>query len=446
MTDTGPLNRLTTLFTPDINSSSAARQGLQRLLLLRTLVTLCSVGGALVFAGLSHVQVPLILIAGLPAAIGVSLLLGLWRLKRARMITSGELCAHLSLDLVFLIMAIYYTGGASNPLISYLLVLLAVAATLLRQGQVNLFAAATIVIYTSFLVSELGGGSGGDGSDQQRITFELHLVGMWVTFVVSAVLITVFITRMAAGIRSRELTLAHARENEMRNEQLVAIGTLAAGTAHALGTPLSTMSVLLGELKREAGEPDTDRSALQEDIALLQQQVGRCRESINQLTRFYHKSGPDAGELTLDEFFDDIKDYIVNVHPRARTRFDLPEQSGQWQVASDITLRHAIVNIMENAIKAADNEVRVTLSIDAQKDRPVTITVRDDGPGIPEQVMEQLGEPFISTHRESMGLGIFLANAAVQRGGGAIEMYNLREGGAMTIVHLPARPVHGDAG
>ena len=158
----------------------------------------------------------------------VSVTLGTWRLFSATVIRSLELFAHLMIDVLFLVLVLLTVGGASNPLISYLLVLLAVGATFLTQRHANLFAIGSILIYTLFILMDLRT----DYTDSDAMmNFQLHLVGMWAIFVVSAILISVFVTRMANTIRERELTLTQSRENEMRNEQLVAIGTLAAGTA-----------------------------------------------------------------------------------------------------------------------------------------------------------------------------------------------------------------------
>ena len=106
-------------------------------------------------------------------------------------------------------------------------------------------------------------------------------------------------------------------------------------------------------------------------------------------------------------------------------------------VSSDLTLRHAVINIIENAIKAATSVVTVTVEIADAPGSLLEIVIQDDGPGIPATVMENMGEPFISTRKDSMGLGIFLANAAMQRAGGNIEMFNLKSGGAMSIIRLP---------
>src|SRR5690554_586201 len=300
-----------------IGGRSASRQALQRLMLLRLLVTILSVAGAVIFHAFSPLAIPVLELAALVGLILLSIVLGFWRLNRAMVISQKELFAHLVMDVVFLVAILFYTGGASNPLISYLLVLLAVGATLFSQLQVNTFALGCVLLYTSFLISELRSGH----TDHMMMNFQLHLVGMWVTFVVSAGLITVFVTHMASAIRSRELTLAKARENEMRNEQLVAIGTLAAGTAHALGTPLFTMSVLLTDLDK-LDEEQLRQAAIKPDITLLRQQVTRCKDSLNQLTLFYNKAGARHGEsVPLTSFLGDLQDYIVNIHPKASVSF-----------------------------------------------------------------------------------------------------------------------------
>ena len=222
----------------------------------------------------------------------------------------------------------------------------------------------------------------------------------------------------------------------MRNEQLVAIGTLAAGTAHALGTPLSTMAVLLTELDKLDTE-QLKNSEIKEDISVLRQQVTRCKYSLAQLTRYYNKDNPEQEEkVLLSEFVNDIKDYILNIHPSASIEFKI-DCTDNPKVTSNLSVRHAVINIIENGIRAAKNHVDVSFNITADSPPQFEISINDDGSGIPTKVMENMGEPFISGRKESMGLGIFLANAAVQRLGGTIEMFNLKIGGALTLIKLP---------
>ena len=422
----------------NLDERSSIRQGLQRLLLLRSFVAASGLVIFLLFQALSNLQGPVAFILSIVMAIFASVIFGIWRLRAASVISNAEVFGHLLFDVFFLVLLLVNTGGASNPLISYLLVLLAVTATLLPKPYVNSFAISGIAIYTFFIFLDFQV-EHQQNMKGQEMSFQLHLVGMWVIFVVSAILISVFITRMASTIKVREATLAKSRENEIRNEQLVAIGTLAAGTAHALGTPLSTMAVLLTELDR-SDVNDLNINDVKEDISLLKQQVTRCKNSLAELTRYYNKDSSESNlPVLLSVFSAEIKDYIINIHPTSKIDFDTA-CAPDIKVASDLSLKHAIINIIENSIKAANNKVLVRFSTSESISDQLEIAISDDGPGIPAEVLEKVGEPFISMRKESMGIGIFLANAAVQKLNGTIELFNLKQGGAKTLIKLPLPP------
>ena len=428
-------SNLLKLLAPVQDSDAAPnRVGLQRLMLLRGFVTAIGLVGLALLQPFSSIDVPLNAIAVLSCAVAASLVFGYWRLRRGASIAPLELLGHLLIDVSLLVGLLWLTGGISNPLISYLLVLLAVSATLLPRFMVIGFAMASTALYTFFLLLDLSSDQQmAMSGDMQEMTFQLHLVGMWVIFVVSAALITVFITRMAEGIRRRELTLAKAREEALRSEQLIAIGTLAAGTAHALGTPLSTMSVLLSDLDELATE-NLGVPEVKEDISVLRQQVTRCRNSLTQLTRYYHKDeGRSEQTIPISAFIEDVRDYLTNIHPRSNIQITLYHIDNK-HLNSDLSIKHALINIIENGIKAAKDKVTLELRVSGAD---LTITIADDGPGIPAEVMENLGEPFISVRNQGMGLGIYLANASISRLGGSIEMRNRVEGGAVTRITLP---------
>ncbi|MFT4671284.1 MAG: two-component system sensor histidine kinase RegB [Pseudohongiellaceae bacterium] len=423
------------LMLDNLDERSSIRQGLQRLLLLRSFVAASGLVIFLLFQALSNLQGPVAFILSIVMAIFASVIFGIWRLRAASVISNAEVFGHLLFDVFFLVLLLVNTGGASNPLISYLLVLLAVTATLLPKPYVNSFAISGIAIYTFFIFLDFQV-EHQQNMEGQEMSFQLHLVGMWVIFVVSAILISVFITRMASTIKVREATLAKSRENEIRNEQLVAIGTLAAGTAHALGTPLSTMAVLLTELDRSHVN-DLNINDVKEDISLLKQQVTRCKNSLAELTRYYNKDSSESNlPVLLSVFSAEIMDYIINIHPTSKIDFDTA-CAPDIKVASDLSLKHAIINIIENSIKAANNKVLVKFSTSESITDQLEIAITDDGPGIPAEVLEKVGEPFISMRKESMGIGIFLANAAVQKLNGTIELFNLKQGGAKTLIKLP---------
>jgi len=196
------------------------------------------------------------------------------------------------------------------------------------------------------------------------------------------------------------------------------------------------MAVLLTELDKLDAE-ELKSNEIKEDISVLKQQVTRCKHSLTQLTRYYNKDNPEQEEnVSLSLFVNDIKDYILNIHPSASIEFNI-DCDDDPEVASSLSVRHAVINIIENGIKAAQAHVDVNFKVSGENPPQFEISINDDGPGIPAKVMESMGEPFISGRKESMGLGIFLANAAVQRLGGTIEMFNLKIGGALTLIKLP---------
>jgi two-component system sensor histidine kinase RegB len=431
----GWFGKLSVLGLTDNVQSGILRVGLQRLLLLRIFVTFLSVLALAILENLTPISAPLPLMGILLITLGVSLLAGFWRLKTAKVISHYEFFAHLLIDVLVLIVLLSVAGGASNPLISYLLVLLAIVATLLPPIFAFIFAISGILIYSFFLIRDLNvDHSDSMASMQQGQIFELHLVGMWVIFSVSAILISFFLTRLSSAIREREIMLSEVRENELRNEQLVEIGMLAAGTAHAIGTPLSTMSVLLAEIDLSL-QQRVNAESLKEDILTLRQQLSRCKSSLNELVHYYHKDNPKEEEnWLLSDFVSELTDYVTNIHPGSQVEFVLETEDDPYLTA-ELSLRHAVINIIENGIKAAAQKVEVRIS--SPEGSRLEILVTDDGPGMPTEVMEKMGEPFISTRKDSMGLGIFLANAAVQRLGGEIEMYNLQQGGATTLISFP---------
>lgn len=162
-----------------------------------------------------------------------------WRTFNDEQVSACELSGQLCVDLAALAILLYLSGGAANPLIYFLLVPVAVAALSLPGILTAAVALLAIALYSllmwQFLPLPV--------ADAARAT-RLHLAGMWLTFVVSAVMIAWFVARMTASIHERDSRLAAAREQALRDERMVALGALAAGAAHELGTPLATMVVV----------------------------------------------------------------------------------------------------------------------------------------------------------------------------------------------------------
>src|SRR5262245_50464018 len=186
-----------------------------------------------------------------------------WLRSRRTHVSEAELFLHLLLDVATLSGLLYLSGGSTNPFVSLYLLPLVIAATTLPPHYAGSMAAVTAVSYALLFFFYLPLTPAHSG--HAEVDFHLHVIGMSVNFLLSAGLIAFFVARMAQTIRARDTELARQKEIALRNERIVALGTLAAGAAHELGTPLSTMAVILTELAQD----HVDEPELSRDLATL---------------------------------------------------------------------------------------------------------------------------------------------------------------------------------
>jgi signal transduction histidine kinase len=172
---------------------------------------------------------------------------------------------------------------------------------------------------------------------------------MWLNFVISVGVVAFFLTRMALALKDRERELAAAREGALRNEQILSLGTLAAGAAHQLGTPLGTMAVVVRELELNHG----DDAELQEDLLLLREQVDRCKQTISQILASTGQGRDESlRSLALDAYLHRLLDEWQIIRPHARISVTLQGEQPAPLVAADRTLEQAILNLLDNAADA----------------------------------------------------------------------------------------------
>ncbi|HSH49115.1 MAG TPA: ATP-binding protein [Halomonas sp.] len=370
-----------------------------------------------------------------PAVIGVILLMGLinlatwWRLGRPRDVTHREYLAHLLIDVAGLTLLFYFTGGSTNPFINYFLIPVTVAAATLPWRHAWTIAGASLLAYSVLMftyhpVPQLA-------MPHRGSSLNLHTLGMWLNFALSAGLVTFFVYKMALALRVKDQTLSRTREAALRSEQVLAVATQAAGTAHELGTPLSTMAVLLAEMREEAD----DGSPLARDIELLRQQVDTCKSRLQHLV-----DSADRRRLATAEVQDAqrwlgavVQRWLV-LRPDVSHRMETTGLRSPPLIRVDNTLDQALTNLLNNAADANPNDIRIQLDWNAEE---VVIDIRDHGPGVPLSIADQLGETFVSTKGKGMGIGLFLTHATINRLGGAVRLYNHPEGGTLTEVILP---------
>ena len=371
--------------------------------------------------------IAMLLVIALLAAVN---LLTLLRLRSARPVTSPELFAQLSVDVVVLSLLLYYAGGSTNPFVSLYLLPLVIAAATLPAAYTWSMAALTTACYSWLMIYHIPLPQKEMEMDNP---FNVHVMGMWMGFVISAMVVAFFVVRMANAVRSRDELLAEVREEILRNERIVALGTQAAGAAHELGTPLSTMAVVIHELQHASSES----AELHDSLSLLDEQVRLCRRILDKMLSNAQEGGASRLQAA-DEFMAEVLNEWQLLRPAAQYRYKGEERMPAISV--DVTLRAALMNLLNNAMDASKLEIEISALCNGTQ---FIVEIRDEGPGLSEEVTLKAGSAFFTTKPEGRGLGLFLANATIERMGGSVRLYNREGGGATTEISLPI--AQGDA-
>jgi len=408
---------------------SASRQNLWRLTWIRLLV-LAAQAATLGFAYLSD----MVTLAWLPLLVLLALSLSMCVLTSLRLrcswpVTELEFALHLVMDLFVHSGLLYYVGGSTNPFVAYYLVPLTIAAATLPWLYSVVLSGLALSGYTALLIWYRPLPLQGEHIDDLLIN--LHLFGMWLNFVLSAAFITFFVSKMSEAVREQDQLRAARREDSMRDQQLLAVATQAAGAAHELSTPLSTMSVLLTEL-RHAHCDETD---LQEDLTLLQEQIKLCKGTLQQLVRAAEADRRQTIEKhSVADWLEGSLNRWHLMRPEATYRYQLIAEGAAPMLLLPVDLTQALLNLLNNAADACPDNLMIQLCWDSQW---IIITIRDYGGGVPLAIAEQLGKPFFTTKGKGFGLGLFLSQISVSRVGGTVKLYNQDGGGTLTELRLP---------
>lgn len=415
--------------TPDASEHAKGSRDLHRLFVLRSLVVGFELAALLGASLLTELRLP---IAWLIALIGTLLLTNIWtwrHIARARPVGEAEFFLLLSIDVLALTGVLYLTGGAGNPFAWFLLLPLIIAATVLSPAATWLMAALTTACYSGLMVDFQPLST--SGSPHHDAQFSQHVFGMWFGFVWSAALIAWPVVGMAKTLRERERLLTEAREQALRDKQLVALGTLATGAAHELGTPLATMAVVVGELERQAHLSARDRGRLR----LLRDQIGRCKQALATLSATAGETRAEAGGLvTVESFLDQLVQQWRAQRPGVELNTDFRPASGNAVMIGERTLQQSLVNLLNNAADASTTDLRLNAGWDNQSLR---LEILDRGPGLQPQSQPVPGERQASGKEYGMGLGLFLTHATLKRLGGDITLSARAGGGTRTCVTLP---------
>ena len=333
-------------------------------------------------------------------------------------------------DLFQLTFLLYLTGGISNPFSFLMIVPTIVSSTFLSMGTTIILSTLTIISlfflknYHEIL----------PGLDAYNISFpEYYLEGILISIIIGLIFLSYFGIRFSGETKKRTEASEKLKQVMAREYQLDSLGGLAAAAAHSLGTPLATILVVAKELKKELG----DRSKHSKDLDLLVSQSKRCSDILRRISR---KEIEDDQFINIVKVEDLLEEIIISFKETSNVKIDLisNEDSNKINIKREPELVYGLRNFIGNAVKFSKSRVKIFLR---SNEKTIEIKINDDGPGIPEDIIEKIGEPYIKSKSKELssssglGLGTFLGKTLLERKNAKLVFRRNEElGGALILI------------
>lgn len=405
------------------------RIDLRQLLALRALAVAGQAATVAVASGVAGISLPvaeltavIVLLAAFNAAVW-------WRNRPHYEAGPGIAAGHLAVDVLALTALLYLSGGATNPFVTLFLLPLTIAATTLPASWTWLLTALTAGCYSLVLVVYRPM----DWPGAAAAAFDLHVVGMWLAFMLSAGVVAVFVVGMARRLRRRDRALARERERARQDREVVALGSLAANSAHELGNPLATIDLLALELDEQLAAGETLE---RETVARLRGEVGRCTAVLGRLSRAAGGLGETGGGLLpVDRYVEGLLQQWRREHGRTTIEWACSGPRPGPVIHADQPLRKAIESILDNAAEASPDP----LACEARWcDRHLAVAVHDRGSGPPTGTPIP-GACVASAKASGLGIGLFLARRVIERFEGSLRLEPRPGGGTTARIEIPLR-------
>jgi len=328
----------------------------------------------------------------------------------------------LAVDIAELAVLLFLTGGLQNPFAFLFLGPVVISATTL-PARMTLMLAAFAMVCATVLMFWHGPLPWYPSEEAQELP-QPYMIGVWLALILCIGYISVYAWQVLG--ESRRLTEAlTATEMVLSREQhLTQLDGLAAAAAHELGTPLSTIALVARELQKALG-PDSPHA---EDVKLLREQAQRCGDILGKLSQL-----PGGGEPFERMKLSALIEEVVAPHRNFGVAIAIAirkEGGDEPEVARNPAIMYGLGNLVENAIDFARERVEIAADWSGDK---VTVTINDDGPGFPPEIMDRMGEPFVTGRRlrqraanenPGLGLGFFIAKTLLERSGASLALEN----------------------
>ena len=332
-------------------------------------------------------------------------------------------------DLLQLSILLYLTGGILNPFSFLLIIPAIVSSTFLSMGTTIILSVITsfmLFLLTHFYLSLPG------MHENIFIVPNFYKFGILTSILIGLIFLSYFGIRFSGETKKRSEALNKLQEVIAKEYELESLGGQAAAAAHSLGTPLATISVVAKELKKEIG----DNKDVSKDIDLLISQTKRCSEILKKISK---KQIEEDNFLSSTRIEDLLEEIINSFKETSSKQIDLHVEEDQNKINIQRTpeINYGLRNFIGNAVKFSKSKVQINLT---SNDKIVEVEINDDGPGIPEDIINKIGEPYIKSKSKELssnsglGLGTFLGKTLLERQGTNLKFKRKGKLGGASVV------------
>ena len=398
---------------------------IQRLFLLRTVAILIQLLTVLTVYFVMSLQIALLPLMVVIIVESLFHFLSIMVFRR-RDAGNAAIVFQLVADVIFLTILLSLSGGATNAFVSLLLLPIVIAAVSLPAGYLLFISLSAITSYSILLLTL-------PEHTMHNMDMSNHFIGMWANFLLSVLVVSFVVGAMARVITNRERAIALQREDQLKSEQLLALGVASAQVTHQVATPLANIQLLYEELVEDYPEHEAVL-AMAQPLAACTDQLGYFRSLATSIRE------NKKAQLSVVELLDELVDQM-HFHFPEQTLSIIQHEEVHAMIESDAMLLPALLNLIQNAIRAnqENKEHEITLTV-TQINQELSLQIRDFGLGI-EANMNQaqravLGEKMVASE-SGLGMAVFLSNSTFHRLGGKLKLINHSEQGCIALVTLP---------
>ena len=342
-------------------------------------------------------------------------------------------------DLIQLSALLYLTGGILNPFSFLLIIPAIVSSTFLSMGTTIILG-----VITSFMLFLLGHFYISLPGMDETIFYvpNFYKFGLLTSILIGLIFLSYFGIRFSGETKKRSEALNKLQEVIAKEYELESLGGQAAAAAHSLGTPLATISVVAKELKKEIG----NNKEISKDVDLLISQTKRCSEILKKISKKQIEEDSFLSSIRIEDLLEEI---INSFRETSSKQIELITNEDQNKINIQRTpeIIYGLRNFIGNAIKFSKSKVQINLK---SNDKIIEIKIYDDGPGIPEDIIHKIGEPYIKSKSKELssnsglGLGTFLGKTLLERQGAILKFKrNSKLGGAqVTLSWIPSNFIY----